>query len=369
MKKRKINFNDFKKDAHIHKNEYLNSIERTVLSGWYVLGSEVLSFEKEFAKYLGVKHCIGVANGLEAIQIALMSAGIKKGDEVITTPLSAVATTLAILAVGGRPVFVDTDKDGLINPDLIEDVISKKTKAILPVHLYGQPCQTDKIKKICKDKKLMLIEDAAQAHGAKFNGKSLGTFGDAGCFSFYPTKNLGALGDGGCVVTDNSKIASTVRQIRDYGQSTKYKHTVYGLNSRLDELQAAVLKTKLKRLERENKVRVKLAEHYINSLKSTESIKILSEDKVGGNFHLFVIRTTDRDRLKEFLYSNGIETLIHYPTLIPDQPMFGDLYRNSKVPNARMMVSEILSLPCNPSMTLKDVDYVCSNVKTFLKKV
>lgn len=368
MRKKIIKFNNFKKDAHIHKREYLSVFERVALSGWYILGNEVSSFEEEFAEYLGAKHCIGVANGLEAIQIALMSAGIGKGSEVVTTPLSAIATTLAILAVGAKPIFVDIKDDGQIDENLISSAISKKTRAVLPVHLYGQSCEVGLIKKICKDRKILLIEDAAQAHGASYKGKKLGTIGDIGAFSFYPTKNMGALGDGGCIVTSDAKIASNSARIRNYGQSNKYNHTTYGLNSRLDEFQAAILRKKLKRLDVENEKRRLLARLYRSHFEGVEQLTILGSSGNSNNCHLFVIRTKKRDKLKEFLLSKGIETLVHYPLSIPDQPMFANLYKDLRIPKARLIVEDALSLPCNVSMTPADVSYVCDNIKTFFNK-
>ena len=341
-----------KLSVKLHRKEILEAIKKVVDSGWYILGKEVKEFEQEFAKYLGVKEVVGVANGLEALQISLMALGIGPGDEIITTPVSAVATTLAIMAVGAKPVFVDIDEKGLIDANLIERVVTVKTKAILPVHLYGNPVDLDKIQDICRKHKIYLIEDACQAHGSTYHGKKLGSFGVMGCFSFYPTKNLGALGDGGAIATNDSKLAQVCREIRDYGQQAKYVHTRYGLNSRLDEMQAAILRVKLKYLDEENQERQKIADRYHKYLSSVNN---------AGNYHLLVIRGSKRDQLKEFLKEQGIETAVHYPLSIPNQKVV-----NKKIcPKAVLFTQEILSLPCRPGMTMQQVDYVCKMIKRF----
>lgn len=362
----KINYLDFPKEYELRGSKYIKAIDRVFKSGVYVLGAEVEKFESEFAKLVGVKYCIGVANGLEAIQMSLMALGIGKGDEIITTPISAVATTLAILAVGATPVFADVDENGQIDCRLVEKLITKKTKAVLPVHLYGQPMDVIRLKSICSKNKIFLIEDAAQAHGSKLNAKKVGTFGDIACYSFYPTKNLGAIGDGGAIVTSNMELAKICREIRDYGQKSKYIHSRFGLNSRLDELQAAILSEKLKYLQSDNQLRTVIAKRYINNLAQIDQIKIILPKNVDdSNFHLFVIRTKRRDELKEFLAENGIPSLIHYPITIPDQPVFADKYKKLYVPHARTLVKEVLSLPCNPFLTLNEVDYISDRIKEF----
>jgi len=298
----KVKYLDFPEEYRERKDHYLKAIDRVFNSGIYVLGPEVEKFEEEFAKFCGAKYCIGVANGLEAIQISLMALGIGKGDEVITTPISAVATTLAIIAVGAEPVFVDVKENGQIDENQIEKAITKKTKAVLPVHLYGQPANVEKIKNICEKYKLFLVEDSAQAHGTKLNGKKVGTFGEIACYSFYPTKNLGAIGDGGAITTDNPELAKICREIRDYGQESKYVHTRFGLNSRLDELQAAILREKLRFLNKDNETRKMVAKRYVNSLKNIRSIEIVLPEKSDDSiFHLFVIKTKKRDELNLFI--------------------------------------------------------------------
>lgn len=364
-----VKLNNFKQEAQTRGNEYRAAFDRVLLSGWYILGNEVKEFEKQFAHYLGVKHCIGVANGLEALQISLMALGIGKGDEVITTPLSAVATTLAILAVSAKPVFIDVDENGQIDLDLLEKKINKRTKAIIPVDLYGMSCDLVRLKSICQRNKILLVEDAAQGHGSIFKGKKLGSFGDMGCFSFYPTKNLGAIGDGGAIVTNNESYAKLAYKLRDYGQESKFLHTKYGLNSRLDEIQAAHLQVKLKYLDSDNKKRALLANEYARCLQGTRSLKILNYDKMDfANFHLFVIRTKKRDKLKSYLESKGVQTMVHFPMLIPNQPFIKSLgHKTYSLTKANKIIQEILTLPCNPWMTKQEVKFVCDNIINFLK--
>jgi dTDP-4-amino-4,6-dideoxygalactose transaminase len=296
-----------------------------------------------------------------------MAYGIGEGDEVITTPISAVATTLAIVAVGATPVFVDTNENGQIDSKKIEAKITKNTKAILPVDLYGQPCDIKGIKRICRKHKLLFIEDSCQAHGSSSNGEKLGTVGNAGVFSFYPTKNLGAIGDGGAIVTNNEKIAEVCREIRDYGQKSKYVHSRYGLNSRLDELQAAILREKLKLLDRDNDIRRKIARRYIEKFTGIEKLEIVLPEKLqDSNFHLFVIKTKKRDKLQEYLKRKGVPSLIHYPMIIPRQPVIKKLgLSKGKYPVSERFVKEILSLPCHPFMEMDEVEYVGNTVKDF----
>lgn len=365
---KKVNYLDFKKDYSERKKIYLKAFDRVMKNGIYVLGDEVHKFEEEFSRYLGVKYCVGVANGLEALQISLMALGIHEGDEVITTPLSAMATTLAILAVGATPVFIDIKENGQLDEGKIEAAITNKTKAIMPVHIYGQPLEIEKIKSICTRHKLFLIEDACQAHGTKFNGKLVGSFGDTSCYSFYPTKNLGAIGDGGAITTNNEELAKVLYQLRDYGQESKYKHTRYGLNSRLDELQASILNEKLKLLDKDNEKRRQIAKQYIKNLDNVKGIDLVLPLKIDdSNYHLFVIKTNRRDELQKYLKENNVPSLVHYPISIPDQPLFGDKYKGVNLPVVRNFVSEILSLPCHPFMELDEVDYVCRIIKNFFK--
>jgi dTDP-4-amino-4,6-dideoxygalactose transaminase len=365
-----IVFHDFIKEVSAHRSEYDAAINRVLESGWFILGKEVEDFEKAFAKYLGVSDCIGVANGLEALQISLMALNIGKGDEVITTPLSAVATTLAILAVGAKPVFVDTDGRGLIDVSLVEAAITPQTKAVLPVHLYGSSVDLEALQKICERHQIFLLEDAAQAHGAEFKGKKLGSLGAINSFSFYPTKNIGAFGDGGALVTNDQDLAKKCRQIRDYGQSQKYVHEVYGLNSRLDELQAAILQVRLKHLDEDNHRRLQIAQKYVQSFKNLSELEmIIPEQWSHSNFHLFVIKTPYRDQLQKYLHQKNIAALIHYPLLIPDQPFLKKKYSKLHLPNAHALVDQILSLPCHPHLTDSEQDLICSEVRHFFENL
>lgn len=359
-----ISFNNFTNEISPYKMDLKKAFNEVLDSGWYILGKQVEKFETVFSDYLDIKYCIGVGNGLEALQISLMALGVKGGDEVVTTPISAVATTLAILAAGAKPVFVDTTEDGLMDPSLVEKAITKKTKAILPVHLYGNSVDLKSIKNICKKYKIFLIEDACQAHGANFGGRKLGTIGDIGCFSFYPTKNLGTFGDGGAIVTSSKKIAQICREIRNYGEKDKYLHVRYGLNSRLDELHATFLLVKLKYLDSNNNKRRNLAKRYIKKLSNITGISFVVPQMKDSNFHLFVIKTIKRDKLQNYLKRNGIQSLVHYPKTIPDQPFLKN-YKNSNIPIARKFVKNILSLPCNPTMSLDQIDYVCKKIKEF----
>jgi dTDP-4-amino-4,6-dideoxygalactose transaminase len=279
-----------------------------------------------------------------------------------------MATTLAILAVGAKPIFVDVNENGLLNLDLIESQINQKTKAILPVHLYGQNDDLARLKLICHQHNLALIEDACQAHGTAINGKKAGSYGDIGCFSFYPTKNLGALGDGGAITTNRDDLANKCRQIRDYGQIKKYVHQSFGINSRLDEMQAAFLRTKLKHLDKDNQRRRVIAELYRNSLKKLTEVEIIGLPTwENNNFHLMVIKTNRRDQLHQFLNEALIPTLIHYPRIIPDQPLFKDRYKNLDLPVARKLCDQVLSLPCHPFLTDEQVKFIGKKIVEFFR--
>lgn len=365
----KIDFQFFKQEYKERGELFQKAIEKIFKSGWYILGNEVKQFENKFSKLLNIKYCIGVANGLEAIQISLMALEIQEGDEVITTPLSAIATTLAIIAVGATPVFVDTDENGLIDINKIESAVTGKTKAILPVHLYGNAVDLDKLSTIIKKHKLFLVEDAAQAHGASINNKFLGTFGEFGCFSFYPTKNLGAIGDAGAIVTNNLILAKKAREIRDYGQSKKYFHTSYGLNSRLDEIQAAILNKKINYLMSDNKKREEIASIY-NSLKNIDQLKILDLMKESiSSRHQFVIKVKNRGTFISYLKKHGIDTLIHYPILITDQPLFKGKYSSLYLPTAKTFVNEIVSLPIHPFISEKEALYVVKVIRKYFNEI
>ncbi len=362
-----ILMNDFKKEYKFFKKEIDNAINSVLQSGWYVLGKNVEDFEKEFAKYVGTKYAIGVGNGMEALQISLMALGIGKGDEIITVSNTAAATALAISQVGAKPVFVDVDEFFHLDSLKLEEVITEKTKAILPVHLFGQMADMKKILKIAKKHNLKVIEDACQAHGATFDGKRAGSFGDLGAFSFYPTKNLGAYGDGGVITTDSKALYIRCQMLRNYGEISKYKHKVKGLNSRLDEIQAAILLEKLKKLDQLNSKRQQIARIYFEKLKGVPGIQ-LPKVRAGAksNFHLFVVKAYDRENLKNFLLQNGIQTAVHYPTLIHKQESYQE-YNSQSLPVSEKNADEALSLPIHPFLTETEASFICQKIKQYYK--
>lgn len=360
-----ISFTDFKRAYNEHKAEFDRAFESVMNSGQLILGKQVQEFEKEFAAFCGALTAVGVANGMEALQIALMALGIKDGDEVITTPFSAVATANAIVAVGAKPVFVDIDEYFNLDPAGIPAAITPKTKAILPVHLYGQPADMDAIMAVAKDKNLKVIEDCAQAHGAQYNGKSVGSFGDFGCFSFYPTKNLGAFGDSGAVVTRDQKADEVCRTLRNYGQKNRYEHEAYGINSRLDELQAALLLVQIKYLKQYNARRQEIARMYNEQLAGVKDI-VLPKTRAGSEhvYHIYAIQSDWRDELQKYLSEQGITTLIHYPIIIPKQRSYAD-YNALSFPKAQRAADTTLSLPIHPLLTNEEVNYICEKIKQF----
>ena len=360
----KVPFHDFKKEYRTLKKEIDPTIRRVCESGHYILGREVEKFEKNFAKYLGVKHVVGVGNGLEALQIALTASGVAEGDEVITTPLSAVATALAIKAVGAIPVFVDIDEYHQIDAARIEEKITARTKAIMPVHLYGQSADMAKILDIANKHSLTLIEDCAQAHGSMYAGRHVGSFG-IGCWSFYPTKNLGAYGDGGAISTNDSAVAQRASMIRNYGQKNRYEHPIVGLNSRLDELHAAILSVKLKKLDANNGRRGKLAEIYREELRIIPEIRLPRTREAANHiFHLFVIEAERRDELHAYLQKYGIATLVHYPIAIHKQEALSEC-NALHLPVVEKRVTTLLSLPCNPQVSETTVRFVCAKIRSF----
>ena len=351
------------------KKEIDAAIQQVLDSSWFILGENVAAFEKEFADYLGAKHAIGVSSGTEAIHLALRACGIQSGDEVITVPNTAVPTVCGITSAGAKPVFVDIDPENYnMDPGQIEDKMTPRTKAILPVHLYGQAADMEPILKIAKKRKLKVIEDACQAHGAEYKGKKAGTLGDAGCFSFYPSKNLGAYGDGGMVVTNDEGIAEKVHMLRNYGQKDRYHHYLKGFNSRLDEIQAAILRVKLRHLDAWNRKRKELAKLYNSLLR--DAVKTPTEKSYAGHiYHLYVIRTGKRDELQKFLKEKEIGTNIHYPIPIHLQEAYQDLeYKRGDFPTAEDCALNILSLPLFPELSEEQVNSVAKAIKAFLKK-
>jgi dTDP-4-amino-4,6-dideoxygalactose transaminase len=343
------------------KKEINSAIERVLNSGWYVLGTEVENFEKEFAEYIGAKYAVGVASGTDALTIALKVLGLGKSDGIII-PANIYPSSFGVARAEVEIQLADIDPATLnISLTSIKKAVSRKTKAILAVHLYGNPVDLTPIKSFAKANGLYLIEDCAQAIGAEYKGKKVGTFGDISCFSFYPTKNLGAVGDAGAIITNKTKYAQTARLWRMYGEKGRYKSELIGLNSRLDEIQAAILRVKLRKLNEWNKKRRKLADIYKKYLTNCD-IKLLKETPQGMScYHLFVVRAKNRDSLQKYLQENGIVSGIHYPIPIHLTKSFAFLgYKIGEFPQVEKASQEILSLPLYPEMSIKDIKYVCN---------
>jgi dTDP-4-amino-4,6-dideoxygalactose transaminase len=356
-----------------HRDEIDAAIRETLESGRYILGEEVSAFEREFALYLGDSYCVGVGNGTDALHLALRACRIGEGDVVLTVSHTAVATVAAIELAGASPLLVDIDPETLtISPHAIESAVGSyhgagKIKAIIAVHLYGQPARMDAIRRIAKRCDLKVIEDCAQAHGATFKGRKTGTLGDIAAFSFYPTKNLGALGDGGAVVTNSPELAERVRQLREYGWQERYVSLLSGMNSRLDEIQAAILRVKLKWLDVENERRRQIARAYSNELKDTALV--LPQIPAGSSHacHQYVVRYGNRDELRSYLQEQGIGTTIHYPLPVHLQPAYRDrvMIAYDGLPLTEDISPEVLSLPIYPNLTDNQIRHVCETIKRY----
>jgi len=350
-----------------YKAEIDAAIARVLDNGWYILGNETRLFEAEFAGYIGSAHGIGVGSGTEALHLALAACDVGNGDEVITVSHTAVATVAAIELAGGTPVLVDIDPDFYtIDPEKIESAITSRTRVIIPVHIYGQPADMDPIMKIATKHGLRVIEDCAQAHGASYRGKRVGSIGDMGCFSFYPTKNLGALGDGGMVVTNDDKLAEKARLLREYGWAERYVSYYAGWNSRLDEIQAAILRVKLKYLDEANARRTNIADVYGRALDGFDVILPEKRNDCVHVFHLYVIRSKRRDELLTFLKeTNGIRALIHYPVPVHRQPAYKHLGRDAQLTETEKIACEIISLPMYPELSESDIVTIINTTKKF----
>ncbi len=344
-------------------------LAKTLKRGNFILGEEVARFEKEFATYHKAKYCVSVGNGHDALLISLKAFNIGKGDEVIVPSHTCHATWLAVLNAGAKPLPVEVDASTYtIDPSKIESAISKKTKAIIPVHLYGQPCAMDQINAIAKSNQLFVVEDNAQAHGAIFKNKLTGSWGHCNATSFYPTKNLGALGDGGAIITNDKKLYQFANSFRNYGSLKKDVHAIPGMNSRLDELQASVLRIKLRKLNQWNEARKRNANLYFKHLKEVKEIQLPpQENKITKPvFHQFVIQTPHRAKLKNFLAKKGIETVIHYPTPVHLQKAYSHLrYKKGDLPVAESLASSVLSLPIWPGLKKEDIEQVCFAINSF----
>lgn len=368
-----VPFSDFHSPYQELKAELDSAYARFIQSGWYILGQEVEKFEEEYANYCGVKYCVGVANGLDAMQLVLKAWGIGPGDEVIVPSNTYIATWLAVSLVGATPVPVEPELITYnIDPDRIEAAITSRTKAILPVHLYGHSADMDPIMKLANKRRLLVLEDSAQAHGAFYKDNRVGSLGHAAGHSFYPTKNLGALGDAGAVTTNDKQLADKIRMLRNYGSSKRYFNEIQGQNSRLDELQAAFLRVKLKYLDKWNTRRRKVARIYLNHFKHHSSIftcpKVDNEES--HVWHLFVLRHPDREVFQSKLMAFGIGTLIHYP--IP--PHLSEAYKDlalsdsrfKYLPIAAQLANTVLSIPIGPHLSDQQVDQVISAVESIV---
>lgn len=359
-----ISFVDLKAQYAEIKDEIDNAMKTVIDDVSFIGGKKVTAFEQNFASYIGVKLCIGVANGTDAIFIALRGLGIKGGDEVITVANTFIATSEVITMTGARVVFIDCgEKTYNIDVNQIEKAITSRTRAIIPVHLFGQPADMDQILAIARKYNLFVIEDAAQAHGAEYKNRKIGTFGDCACFSFYPGKNLGAYGDGGAIVTNNEALAQKMRMFANHGRIEKYNHEFEGINSRLDSLQAAILEVKLKYLDRWNTQRMTIAKIYSQGLKDIIITPFVLPD-VKHVYHLYVVRVKNRAKVMELLKGKGIFTGIHYPIPLPFLKAYNYLgHKPEDFPNAFTIKDEILSLPIHGSMSEEQAWYVVEQLK------
>lgn len=361
-----VPFCDLRRQYLSIKEEIDQAVAQVLNRGWFILGKEVLAFEEEFAAYCGAAYGVGVGSGTEALHLALLACGVEPGDEVITVPNTAVATVAAIELAGATPLFVDIDPV-TYNMDIsqVEERITPRTKVLLPVHLYGQAADLAPLLSLAEAQGLMVVEDAAQAHGTTYKGRRL-PLGDVGCFSFYPTKNLGAYGDGGMVVTDEAQIAERVGLLREYGWEKRYISSIKGLNSRLDELQAAILRVKLKHLDEWNEARRRWAGLYDELLAGSEVVRPQESPYGEHVYHLYVVRSERRDELRRFLDQKGISSLIHYPLPIHLMEAYRDLgYGTGTFPQAEEHCRQVLSLPLYPEITEEEVIMVAESIKEF----
>lgn len=355
-----IDFIDLKREPLELKKEINRVLREVIERKNFILGNEVKKFETTFSKYLNSKYGVGVNSGSDALFLSVKALELGKGDEIITVSHSFISTADAITRNFVCPIFVDIDpKTYCMDVTQIEEKINENTRAIMPVHLYGHPAEMDSIIEIADDYGLFVIEDCSQAHGAEYSGKKVGTIGDLGCFSFYPTKNLGAYGDGGIVVTNNKELAEKLRFLRNYGQTNKYNHHLVGLNSRLDEIQAAILNVKLKYLNEWNKNRIAIAEVYNNHLDGSKVITPSEKGDVKHVYHLYVVMHAKRDDLMQKLLKNGVKTQIHYPIPIHKQKAYSN-FLNLSLPVTEKICNQILSLPMYPWLKLEEIELICN---------
>ncbi|MEX0676121.1 MAG: DegT/DnrJ/EryC1/StrS family aminotransferase [Pirellulales bacterium] len=363
-----VPFLDIKRQNDSIAAELQAALGGVIAESAFVLGPAVARFEADFADYLGVRHCVGVNNGTSALHMALLACGVGAGDEVITTPHTWISTSWAISYVGAKPVYVDIDPATYnINPALIEQAITPRTKAILPVHLYGQACAMDDLCRIAEKHHLLLVEDAAQAHGSMYGGRRIGSFGKAGCFSFYPGKNLGAFGEGGAVATDDEALAENVRRLRDHAQASRHHHVELGFNARMEGIQGAVLDVKLRHLDKWNAARARHAQRYVELLADVPGIVLPPIGKPGAHvWHLFVVLVREKDRnvLQKELAERGVATGVHYPTPVPFQPAYAHLgHKPGDFPIAEGVMRRCLSLPMFAEMTEEQIQFTASAIR------
>lgn len=363
-----ILMSNFKAEPIALRNAMSVAVDRVLSSGWYVLGKELEVFEQQWADVCGVGYGVGVGNGMDAIEITLRSLGIGAGDEVITTSMTAFATVLAIIRAGATPVLADIDPTtALLDPLSVQRCLSAKTKALVLVHLYGQIRNMDKWETLCQENNIALVEDCAQTHLASWQGRRAGSFGMAGAYSFYPTKNLGALGDGGMLVTNDTDLANQARYLRNYGQSVRYHHPEIGLNSRLDEIQAAILSERLKWLVEFTERRQKIAVSYRNGINNSQiSLLAAPEETSAHVYHLFVLTCEKRDEFQNYLLAKGVQTLIHYPIPVHQQTPCINIARDAAgLTNSEQHANTCLSLPCHPQLSDNDVTLIIDAVNSF----
>ena len=343
---------DLPAQMRVIRTEIDAAIARTLDQCSFCLGPDVVAFEQEFARFVGTRHCLGFNSGTSALHVSLLLLGIGPGDEVITTPYTFVATSWAISYVGARPVYVDIEDQSFnLNPELVEDAITPRTRAVLPVHLYGHPCELEALLAICRRRNLPLVEDAAQAHGASYRGRRAGTFGAISCFSFYPGKNLGAYGEGGALLTDDEQFASRARSLREHGSTRRYYHDEIGFNYRMEGIQGAVLRIKLKHLERWTRERRRVAHRYHQLLASTPLQLPQEGEGIESAWHLYVVRHPRRDELKAWLEQNSVGCALHYPLPLHLQKCYANLgYQPGAFPVAEKAARECLSLPIYPEL-------------------
>lgn len=362
-----VRFLDLKAQHLALKAELMTAFSRVIDSGWYIQGNELEKFEQEFAAYCGTKYCIGVGNGLDALHLILRALEIGSGDEVLVPAHTFIATWLAVSHTGATPVPIEPDPLTYnIDPHRVRDAITPKTRAIIPVHLYGRPAEFDEINMIAQQHGLKVIEDAAQAHGATYRDRKIGSLGHAAGFSFYPGKNLGAIGDGGAITTDDQELADKLYLLRNYGSQKKYEHLTAGYNSRLDEIQAALLRVKLQQLDQWNLQRRTIATRYLSEIKNTHLTLPSQASNSEAVWHLFVVRSQLREKMRDHLKQHGIETMVHYPTAPHLQPAYATLeLQKGTFPITENIQKEVLSLPIYPQMTDDQVSYVINTCCSF----